>query len=76
MSYTITISGQPQQAEGQSPDQAHDDVTAKAKAFVATLPGVSAAFIQTGTGMTDLNPPAAPAAATEPTAQTEGTPSV
>lgn len=49
MSYTITISGMAQPAEGQTPDQADADLTAKARAFVAGLPGVSAAFIQTTT---------------------------
>lgn len=50
MSYTITISGMAAPGEGQSAEQADKDLEAKARQFVGSLPGVSAAFIQTTSG--------------------------
>jgi hypothetical protein len=74
MSYTITISGSAQPGEGQTQEKTDSDVTGKARAFAATLPGVSAAFIQTiSGGMESLaaEPPAPPATPAEPTGGTE-----
>lgn len=50
MSYTITISGMAEPADGQTAEQADADLEQKARTFVGGLPGVSAAFIQTTSG--------------------------
>ena len=76
MSYTITISGQQTQGEGEAGAQAGGDVESKARQFVGSLPGVTAAFIQTEAGMTDLSPQRQPEAPTEPQQPTGEAPSV
>ena len=50
MSYTITISGSAPPDGTQTIEEADAAIMAKARAFAATLPGVSAGFIQTISG--------------------------
>jgi hypothetical protein len=71
MSYTITISGSAQPDGGQTQDQADAAVVQKARQLAGSLPGVSAAFIQTISGglQSLTEQPQTPAA------PTEGTPS-
>ena len=62
MSYTITISGSAQPGDGQTQETADSAVMEKARSVAASLPGVSAAFIQTiSGGMQSLTETAQPA---------------